>query len=310
MRRRLIQWMMAALVLGATLARTAAASSPGDWRCWGPGLPDPCRNGLYSITIDPSQGRIWAVGDRGTILHWDGYTWSKQANPAAANLRGVAAQGPQKAWAVGLEGTVLRYDSGTWTLSGPATSNWFRTVALVPGTSGHAWAACDKAGAGLWFYWNGSSWSNRYANRYQTFSGTVWAMEVLGAESGWAVGSVVGSVGGSVGQVGQLLRLGSDGWTRHATVAEELYGVALRTASDGWAVGKQGALYRWNGSDWTAVASPTKETLHAVHIVSAGDAWAVGDRGTILRWNGSTWTAVSCPVKHNLQAVALSGPNN
>lgn len=311
MRRGLMVFLVAAVVVlsmgGDGRCAVAADSS---WQCWGPGLPDPCRNTLHDISIDPNSGRIWAVGDAGTILYWNGSEWLKQGSPVGANLRGVAAESAHYAWAVGLDGTVLRRAGESWQEKGPSSSDWFRAVALVPGTDAHAWAVGDKYGIGAFHYWNGTSWQGTYAGNRQWISGSIWDMSILGSQSGWAVGSVLGTVGSGVGMVGQLLPLGAGGWGGQHQVPEELYGVAMRTDSDGWAVGEDGAIYRWNGSAWTKVEAPTGEDLRDVCVVNASDAWIVGEFGTILHWNGAVWSSVPCPGGyHDLQAVAFAGPS-
>jgi hypothetical protein len=60
----------------------------------------------FSSSIDG-----WAVGDSGTLLHWDGLTWLAAASPASANWRGVSAISGVAAWIVGDGATTGRYAS-------------------------------------------------------------------------------------------------------------------------------------------------------------------------------------------------------
>ncbi|MFQ5398057.1 MAG: hypothetical protein ACE5E7_00510 [Anaerolineae bacterium] len=58
------------------------------------------------------------------------------------------------------------------------------------------------------------------------------------------------------------------------------------TSSDGWAIGNIGpdrVLLHWDGTAWTAVASPSDYDLNAVSMVSYKEGWAVGD-GPILHY--------------------------
>ena len=43
----------------------------------------------------------------GTVLHWDGKTWTAPATGSSANLYAVWASGPKDVWAVGELRTVL-----------------------------------------------------------------------------------------------------------------------------------------------------------------------------------------------------------
>ncbi len=79
----------------------------------------------------------------------------------------------------------------------------------------------------------------------------------------------------------------------------------LRLAgSDGWAVGDNGAMLRWNGTSWNAVASVTTQNLNSVHCVDANDCWAVGDNSVVLHWNGAAWSPYSVTPNRHLQGVA------
>ena len=60
--------------------------------------------------------------------------------------------------------------------------------------------------------------------------------------------------------------------------------------------------------EWTVVPSPTTNHLNAVAMVSIVDGWAMGDDGTILHWNGSNWKVVTSPTISRLNAVAMLSP--
>jgi hypothetical protein len=71
----------------ATPAQTMA-DSLGDWTCWDDGTIDPCHNSLNSIYLDTVTNG-WSVGENGTIMHWDGYQWSKTTSPTNSTLNDV-----------------------------------------------------------------------------------------------------------------------------------------------------------------------------------------------------------------------------
>ena len=82
------------------------------------------------------------------------------------------------------------------------------------------------------------------------------------------------------------------------------------SATNGWAVGYKGTILHWNGSAWSAVTSPTTNTLTSISMVSANDGWAVGlgatsTGGTFLRWNGSAWSIFDNPSTYPLYSVAM-----
>lgn len=67
--------------------------------------------GLHDI--HGSSGKdIWAVGDRGLLLHYDGTAWKRLKTPVCTALNAVRADGSGGAWIVGDGGTVLRVKDG------------------------------------------------------------------------------------------------------------------------------------------------------------------------------------------------------
>jgi hypothetical protein len=107
----------------------------------------------------------------------------------------------------------------------------------------------------------------------------------------------------------------------------EFSAVDALSATDGWAVGGGPLVERWNGTRWSAVASPELVDdsngfflLSGVDATTATDAFAVGTTTTfgttggstavVLRWSGASWTRMSLPALKNgsLSAVhALTG---
>ena len=56
-----------------------------------------------------SDNNIFAVGDGGTIVQFDGNAWSKATSPTTNNLRAIWGSSPTNIYAVGEGGVVLHY---------------------------------------------------------------------------------------------------------------------------------------------------------------------------------------------------------
>jgi hypothetical protein len=79
----------------------------------------PTVNWVYGFSEDD----VWAVGDGGTALHFDGAAWRPVATPTDQNLWGVWGAAPDDLWAVGggttppsanAAPTALRWDGTEW----------------------------------------------------------------------------------------------------------------------------------------------------------------------------------------------------
>jgi hypothetical protein len=78
-------------------------------------------HGLSAVSADD----VWAVGNGGLILNWNGTQWNQVANPAGqgASLDAVTALSANDAWAINLNGSVTEQWNGTqWTAVPPASA--------------------------------------------------------------------------------------------------------------------------------------------------------------------------------------------
>jgi len=99
-----------------TLGGITDPDTGGQWFYeWGsPYVPtDDDLSGVYGF----SSSDVFAVGENGTILHFDGAEWSEMAYPADApgsDLGGVWGPAPWDVFAVGSDGTIIYYDGISW----------------------------------------------------------------------------------------------------------------------------------------------------------------------------------------------------
>ncbi len=71
------------------------------------------RLGLMSID-GTSEQDIWAVGDKGTIWHFDGVQWLKIAPPSPLHLNAVRCISPGKFYIGGNDGTLIEWGADGW----------------------------------------------------------------------------------------------------------------------------------------------------------------------------------------------------
>ena len=61
-----------------------------------------------------SETYVFAVGYAGTILNYDGFTWSDMEYESTVNLRGVWGADNDEVFAVGNSGTIIYYNGESW----------------------------------------------------------------------------------------------------------------------------------------------------------------------------------------------------
>lgn len=75
---------------------------------------------------------VWAVGNSGAAVHFDGVQWSPVPTGTTATLMGVGGTGADNVWAVGQEGTVLHWNGQVWTRVDAGTSVTLQDVWVGP----------------------------------------------------------------------------------------------------------------------------------------------------------------------------------
>ncbi len=88
-----------------------------------------------------SASDIFVVGDSGTVIHYDGVSWTMQQTPTAENLMAVWGTTATEVFAVGTSGTILRYNGSSWI---PQVSGTTASLFGVWGAGGRVYAVGDK----------------------------------------------------------------------------------------------------------------------------------------------------------------------
>jgi hypothetical protein len=104
------------------------------------------------------------------------------------------------------------------------------------------------------------------------------------------------AVGGALGSGGEALFLRFDGYWHSVPTGTQatLWWVFGFSESDVYAVGDQGTVARWNGSQLALATTPTTLTLYGVWGAAPNDLYAVGgmpgSSGVALHYDGSSWS--------------------
>jgi hypothetical protein len=327
-------------------ARLAVGGCSRDGWCWS--SPTPQGNALRAVW-GATATDVWAVGESGAIVHWNGAAWATSASGSTADLRGVWGSGARDVWAVGDAGAIVHWDGAAWSRVSP------------PALAGlAAWGVWGTGPTDLWivgslappgapaegaiFHFDGAAWSRAAAGSAiapRAISGTgpadVW---VFGASSGilhWNGTAWTGVAPASTREglalwpaapndvwfsalSGGLSRWRGAGVAADATLGGDVDGLWGSGADDVWAVGdadpagtgarRQGAIHHWDGTAWSSMPEPSGQVLRAAWGSGADDVWAVGDAGTIVHWNGAAWSLATGAGSVDLRGLWSNGADD
>jgi hypothetical protein len=230
-------------------------------------------NNLNSIW-GSSGSDVFAVGDSGTILHYDGTAWSAVASPTTDNLNSIWGSSNTHAIAVGDNGTILHYDGLNWL---EAQSNTTNNLNGVWGSSTvYAFAVGD---AGTFLYYYNDSWSSPMPPGTITANlNAVWGSPDK-ANDTYCVGD-----GGTIGHFGGSI----PGGFMNSGTTENLKDIWGSSSSNVFAVGSNGTFLVYDGYSWSApMAGIFTFNFNAIWGSSSSDLFVVCDGGAIGHFGGS-----------------------
>ena len=288
---------------------------------------------LWSIW-GPSPAEMFAVGQNGVAIRWDGARWNRMTTPTAFVLFGLWGTASNDVFAVGIRGTVLHYDGTSWNPTPvPSQADFFaiagtsRSNIMVVGNGGAvmshngvSWTMAPQAASvenlrAVWFDQAGTA-------RIAGWSGTV----IERGPSGWRnlvtapilLASAVGGDGATytVGAGGVVFRQrGGGGRPEFVPVPtrRDLYGIARLASGELVIVGDGGTiLITTDGVHWRDDGSPVRVLLRSIWAdrTDPNAVYVVGDRGTVLRRTGGQWVTLPSPTTRFLRHVFGTGPDD
>jgi hypothetical protein len=162
-------------------------------------------------------------------------------------------------------GLIFHFDGQRWEKMNSDKSPYLNDIS---GNSKHNIYAVGSAGSGNMMYYDGISWTPLRKGEFNS----VWCSKF--------------GVVFTAGKKGNILRYNSENWdeTDLEVIIYDIYGIA---SNDVYAVGKDGFIFHFDGSDWREMYSPVEKHLHAVWADLDKQMFAVGDNGIILRFGES-----------------------
>ncbi len=247
-----------------------------------------------------ADGQAWAVGDRGTILHFNGTGWGPEPSGTRAHLRAVSVLPDGRVLATGGDGAVLvRSAEGAWSkLPCAIHSNFTAALPLPDGTvllAGGRYFVDHGGFRGDLVLWDGESFT-------KLFDGAGFSrFRDLAAYRRGVV---------AVGDGGQIHLIRGESIDRiDSGTSHDLLGIVSLPTGEALAVGDFGTVLAGDAaaledftpylaagdaaSAWTHMDSGTDRQLWGLwHDPARGEVFACGEEGTVLTLDRGRWQAL------------------
>jgi len=278
-----------------------------DGRAWTRHESGSATKGLWAV----SSNDIWAVGNSGSSLHWDGSKWARQTGfGPVPRLGAMWATSDDDVWFLGA--SALRYHHGYVENFGKLTDlQWYDKTSAWGSAANDIWYTTPRS---TMFHWDGTAWSSmplplptsNMAIRAVWGSGPANVYAVTAARDPFRPSNayVVRWDGTKWAEAHAILE-GSAG-----TSAVDLNAIAGTSAQDVWVGAENGALWRFDGTTWTR-SEPLSTGINELWASSpTGTLWAATNGGVYRKPRDGTWARVSSSPNQPLGHIAGSSDTN
>lgn len=264
---------------------------------------------------------VWAVGETGSILLYDGTVWGSITSPLQTNFNAVWMRGSSDGAAVGnattTGPTIVRWDGVKWTRpQGTAATTDLWSVWEL--NSGEWWAVGGGPTSNFGYILHLTSMTST------SFTGVPFTVSCPGSTPNCVLRDVYGTASDNVWAVsdgGAFYLWNGAVWAGPVSVTGPVdAGTMLRSITfvggnpnNGWAVGywpggPQPVIFRKDSvNNWIkwpqALGIPATVRLNAVQFWDSSHGWIAADNGWILFFDGTQWNPVFTVGTYNITAI-------
>jgi hypothetical protein len=274
---------------------TAGACNPTGWQP----MTSNTNQMLWSVW-GSSASAVWAVGEQGTAIFFNGTTWQARPTPtevATLRLRSVHGTAANNVFAIG-QGTLIHYDGAQWSfVAKPFPNGSFSPYCVAAfGSDAYAWGPNSQATAAMLVWVSNVSpgpptvttlgsmpsagFNSLNGCVLQVFSPT--DIVLTSTQTVHFDGTNITAIGGTMPS--------QNSESLFATGDNDIFimpHAQLWTGGPAWMglnTGLNGTLHNLSGTDTT-------------RLFAAGESFSTNpSQGTVLRWDGLGWTVEPIPA--------------
>ena len=263
----------------------ADCTLPSSWKNISPDITKKSLRGVWCA----QSNLIYAVGDAGTIIKYDGQDWTSENIPTNNRLHGIWGTSQNNIYVIGDNTTILHFDGDAWSICYKGEVDV--AFLAITGFGAHDIFVVGDNGTALRF--DGVNWQRtETGTQYELYA--IWGFDpehVL-----------------AVGGAGVVLRWNGEQWQLfNAGTDNDLYGICGESLEQIYLCGLSGTLITYSDRSWNKQFAGSRNDLHAISCLSSELVFAVGSRGCILQKKGTEqWQAVDGNTSETLYALALA----
>ena len=238
-------------------------------------------NGIWGAASDD----IFAVGDNGTILHYDGSSWSSMTSGTTENLNAIHGVSGSSILAAGDNGTILHYDGSSWTSMTSGTTENLLSVFYLS-----SYYACAVGENGTVTAYRNSTWTPET-------SGTTERLRAV-----WRDGTVY-----AAGDNGTIIQNWGQGWySMESGTQKDLYSFRQTESGNLHVVGENGTMLEYASHNWVPVESDASWDYSAIWGISDypdNKYFIAGFNAPVMQYDEEDWNLTAASGGINIKSL-------
>ncbi len=250
---------VAAVMTACTGGGGSGPSETPTWRA----VASPTNRDINALST-AGENDVWACGDNGTVLRWDGTEWRLTITSIVPDCYDLHMISSTAGWICGGQGFVARYDGQNW-VAYPQSLKVVNLYGLHAVDTTEVWV-CGEHGTILHYKWGG--WEDKSPG----ISDDLYAIRVNADGTGWAVGDN-----------GRILKREPGGnWTTVTSPVGADYRCAFFVSpTDGYFGASNGYIVHLKNGGFSKSRLPSTETVLGLYLRLDGRGYAATKAGHI-----------------------------